>query len=110
MRAWVAVHEKAAACGKSTRNTRRRVARGLLALGVAATGFTAATPGASSYASGGGARQLCTNGITCSICTRRTVRFRNSKYKVLFDQDRLARTFPWKPASCADALGQADGS
>ncbi|WP_234745584.1 hypothetical protein [Burkholderia sp. WTPI3] len=85
------------------------MARGLLALGVAATGFTAATPGASSYASGG-ARQLCTNGITCSICTRRTVRFRNSKYKVLFDQDRLARTFPWKPASCADALGQADGS
>ncbi|MBM2769228.1 outer membrane protein assembly factor BamE [Burkholderia anthina] len=32
------------------------------------------------------------------------------QYKVLFDQDRLARTFLWKPASCADALGQADGS
>nr|WP_175802621.1 outer membrane protein assembly factor BamE [Burkholderia anthina] len=29
------------------------------------------------------------------------------QYKVLFDQDRLARTFLWEPASCADALGQA---
>lgn len=46
IRAWVAVHENAAACGKSTRSTRRRVARRLLALGVAATGFTAVTPGA----------------------------------------------------------------
>ncbi|WP_396330937.1 outer membrane protein assembly factor BamE [Burkholderia anthina] len=32
------------------------------------------------------------------------------QYKVLFDQDRLARTFLWKPASCADTLGQADRS
>lgn len=29
------------------------------------------------------------------------------QYKVLFDQDRLARTFLWKPETCAGALEQA---
>ncbi len=32
------------------------------------------------------------------------------QYKVRFDQDRLARTFLWKPASCAGTLVQADRS
>ncbi|WP_148283928.1 ESPR domain-containing protein [Burkholderia cepacia] len=36
IRAWVAVHESTAACGRSTRSTRRRVSRGLLALHIAA--------------------------------------------------------------------------
>jgi len=46
IRAWVAVHENAAACGKSPSRSRRRMSRGLLALGMAATGFAAATPAA----------------------------------------------------------------
>ncbi|VWM04086.1 YadA-like family protein [Burkholderia lata] len=46
IRAWVAVHENAAACGKSPRSSRRRLSRGLLALGMAATGLAATTPAA----------------------------------------------------------------
>ncbi|WP_425117386.1 YadA-like family protein [Burkholderia anthina] len=67
IRAWVAVHENAAACGKSTRSTRRRVARGLLALGVAATGFTAATPGAHAQTVVSGGANNAPSGKTASV-------------------------------------------
>ncbi|WP_304590089.1 YadA-like family protein [Burkholderia anthina] len=67
IRAWVAVHENAAACGKSTRSTRRRVARGLLALGVAATGFTVATPGAHAQTVVSGGANNAPSGKTASV-------------------------------------------
>ncbi len=67
IRAWVAVHENAAACGKSTRSTRGRVARGLLALGVAATGFTAATPGAHAQTVVSGGANNASSGKTASV-------------------------------------------
>ncbi|MBM2769959.1 ESPR-type extended signal peptide-containing protein, partial [Burkholderia anthina] len=67
IRAWVAVHENAAACGKSTRSTRRRVARRLLALGVAATGFTAVTPGAHAQTVVSGGANNASSGKAASV-------------------------------------------
>ncbi|PFH30315.1 YadA-like family protein [Burkholderia sp. JKS000303] len=57
IRAWVAVHENAAACGKSTRSSRRRVSSGLLALGMAAAGWATVTTGAFAQVSTSGNNQ-----------------------------------------------------
>ncbi len=57
IRAWVAVHENAAACGKSTRSSRRRVSSGLLALGMAAAGWATVTTGAFAQVSTSGNSQ-----------------------------------------------------
>ncbi|WP_175841825.1 YadA-like family protein [Burkholderia arboris] len=54
VRAWIVVHENAAACGKPARSARRRVSGGLLVLGIAASGFA---PGASAQVTMSGTNQ-----------------------------------------------------
>ncbi|MDR0246461.1 MAG: YadA-like family protein [Burkholderia sp.] len=67
VRAWIAVHENAAACGKPARRARLPVSRGLLALGVAATGFALAVPGASAQTVVSGGANNAPSGMTASV-------------------------------------------
>ncbi|WP_322089619.1 YadA-like family protein [Burkholderia sp. BCC1999] len=67
VRAWIAVHENAAASGKPARSARRHVSRGLLALGVAATGFAAMTPGAFAQTVVSGGANNASSGKTASV-------------------------------------------
>ncbi|MBR8432383.1 YadA-like family protein [Burkholderia cenocepacia] len=67
IRAWIAVHEHAAVCGKPARSARRQVSRGLLALGVAATGFAVTGPDALAQTVVSGGANNAPSGKTATV-------------------------------------------